>query len=374
MTDYRFDPNLARRRDAPVVVLRRPRGARAGEARRLRPHLAARRARGAGRRAGRLLHGDASEASRCSSCGKDEVLRAISNVCRHRAGPVACGEGKARRASSAATTAGATGSTASSSATPEFDGRRGVRPRRCAAPAVPRRHARVARLREPRPRGATARARSSARSRRCSTPRRAARYRLARAQGLGARLQLEGLRRQLPRGLPHPDRPSVAPPRARLRAVPHRDEAQWYSQQHAPMKRPSGSAVTAGEPEVRYYWIYPNLMINVYADNFSTNLILPLGPRRTLTVFEWFFPDPEDAARRRRRDRRLQRRDPARGHRHLRGRAARPRVAATTTAAATPSQRENGVHHFHGLYVGGDGDTETVGERRGARGDEQARP
>jgi choline monooxygenase len=34
-------------------------------------------------------------------------------------------------------------------------------------------------------------------------------------------------------------------------------------------------------------------MLNVYPDNYSTNLIVPLGPERTLTVFEWYFLDPE---------------------------------------------------------------------------------
>ena len=34
-------------------------------------------------------------------------------------------------------------------------------------------------------------------------------------------------------------------------------------------------------------------MLNVYPDNFSTNLIVPLGAERTLTIFEWFFREPE---------------------------------------------------------------------------------
>jgi len=45
--------------------------------------------------------------------------------------------------------------------------------------------------------------------------------------------------------------------------------------------------------EAAYWWVWPNLMLNVYPDNFSTNLIVPLGAERTLTIFEWFFREGE---------------------------------------------------------------------------------
>ena len=35
-------------------------------------------------------------------------------------------------------------------------------------------------------------------------------------------------------------------------------------------------------------------MLNVYPDNYSTNLILPAGPSRTRAVFEWYFRNPEE--------------------------------------------------------------------------------
>ncbi len=44
-----------------------------------------------------------------------------------------------------------------------------------------------------------------------------------------------------------------------------------------------------GDDRALYFWVFPNLMLNVYPDNFSTNLILPLGHDRTLTIFEWYF-------------------------------------------------------------------------------------
>ncbi len=64
--------------------------------------------------------------------------------------------------------------------------------------------------------------------------------------------------------------------------------------QVSPIKSRTGR-LRAGVPadEAAYWWVWPNLMLNVYPDNFSTNLIVPLGAERTLTIFEWFFREPE---------------------------------------------------------------------------------
>jgi choline monooxygenase len=66
-----------------------------------------------------------------------------------------------------------------------------------------------------------------------------------------------------------------------------------YSIQIAPTRRAERIRTEGGDDEVRYFWIYPNLMLNVYPDNFSTNLILPLGHGRTVTLFDWYFKDVE---------------------------------------------------------------------------------
>jgi choline monooxygenase len=47
----------------------------------------------------------------------------------------------------------------------------------------------------------------------------------------------------------------------------------------------------------RYYWIYPNLMINSYAGAMDTNLVVPRGIDTTDVVFDFYFEDASDAAR-----------------------------------------------------------------------------
>ena len=60
----------------------------------------------------------------------------------------------------------------------------------------------------------------------------------------------------------------------------------------------SANASEGANAAALYYWIFPNFMLNIYPDNMSSNIILPLGHDRTLTIFEWFFAaeNPDTAA------------------------------------------------------------------------------
>jgi choline monooxygenase len=42
-----------------------------------------------------------------------------------------------------------------------------------------------------------------------------------------------------------------------------------------------------------YFWIFPNWMLNCYPDNVSLNIIVPVGPERTLAIFEWYLPEKD---------------------------------------------------------------------------------
>jgi choline monooxygenase len=130
---------------------------------------------------------------------------------------------------------------------------------------------------------------------------------------------------------------------------------RFHSIQHAPL-RPAASRLRPPErPEddgAQFYWLFPNLMLNVYADNYSTNLIVPLGPERTLTVFEWYFLDPESREARAKLAETVEFSDEIQVEdiriceavqRGLRSR--------TYDRGRYSARRENGVHHFHGLLA-----------------------
>ncbi|MBV8811630.1 MAG: Rieske 2Fe-2S domain-containing protein [Acidobacteriaceae bacterium] len=81
------------------------------------------------------------------------------------------------------------------------------------------------------------------------------------------------------------------------------DTFRYYSSQYAPIRprrpgRDESRRYTSsnGTDRALYFWIFPNFMLNVYPDNLSSNIILPVGHDQTLTIFEWFtYPKAAEA-------------------------------------------------------------------------------
>jgi choline monooxygenase len=133
---------------------------------------------------------------------------------------------------------------------------------------------------------------------------------------------------------------------------------RFHSAQYAPLR--SGDATRRmlgrdrrylrGDDEERalYYWIFPNLMLNLYADNLQLNAIVPLGLDSTLTIFEWFVhPDLSEEKLARLRESiafsdEIQREDIEVCEAVQQGLRSRAYDAGRFSA-----KRENGVHHFH---------------------------
>jgi choline monooxygenase len=131
------------------------------------------------------------------------------------------------------------------------------------------------------------------------------------------------------------------------------DTYRYYSSHYAPLRpaaRPADDAnrrYSSAEPGAGalYYWIFPNFMLNIYPDNMSSNIIVPLGPDRTLTTFEWFFlpgTDPETPARTMAFSDEIQQEDIRLCESVQRGLQSR-----TYNRGRLSVKRENGVHHFH---------------------------
>jgi len=122
----------------------------------------------------------------------------------------------------------------------------------------------------------------------------------------------------------------------------------WYSLQHSPLRDNDG---IYGDGEAFYYFVYPNVMLNIMPGRMQTNRVLPLGPDRCRVEFDYYYsPDPAAQARAE-RDREfsdeIQREDIEICEAVQRGLA-----SGTYDAGRLCPRRESGVWHFHELLRG----------------------
>jgi choline monooxygenase len=80
------------------------------------------------------------------------------------------------------------------------------------------------------------------------------------------------------------------------------DVAEWHTLQHSPLR---GSDAIYGTGEALYFFVYPNVMLNVMPGRLQTNRVLPLGPGRCRVEFEWFHAPTAAALARADNDREL---------------------------------------------------------------------
>lgn len=124
------------------------------------------------------------------------------------------------------------------------------------------------------------------------------------------------------------------------------DTFDWYSSQYAPLRKDARRYAPSG-PEPLYYWIFPNLMLNIYPDNLHSHVVLPLAADRTLVIFDWFqAPDSTKSLEETISfSDQVQKEDMLICERVQKGLAS-PHYHRGRYSVA----RENGVHHFHRLW------------------------
>ncbi len=74
------------------------------------------------------------------------------------------------------------------------------------------------------------------------------------------------------------------------------DLHRYYSVQHAPIRAGRGGnrqyQPASPDDEAQYYWIFPNLMLNIYQGQMQTNVVLPRGHDQCEVIFEWYAHEP----------------------------------------------------------------------------------
>ncbi len=124
------------------------------------------------------------------------------------------------------------------------------------------------------------------------------------------------------------------------------ETSRWHSLQHSPLE--SGDALY-GSGEALYWFIWPNTMLNVMPGRLQTNRVLPLGSDRCRVVFAYYYPpgavSPDEQHARDREFSDLVQREDVEMCEYVQRRLA----SGSYDAGRLNPLRENGVHHFHEL-------------------------
>jgi len=120
---------------------------------------------------------------------------------------------------------------------------------------------------------------------------------------------------------------------------------RWHSLQHSPLRANEG---LYGDGEAFYYFVYPNVMLNIMPGRLQVNRILPLGPDRCNVEFDYYYAADPAARARMARDREfseeIQQEDIAICEAVQRGLASGSYVAGRLNP-----RHESGLWHFHEL-------------------------
>jgi choline monooxygenase len=118
---------------------------------------------------------------------------------------------------------------------------------------------------------------------------------------------------------------------------------EWYSLQHSPLRN---SQDIYGAGQAFYYFVYPNVMLNIMPGRLQTNRVLPLGPERCRVEFDYYYAQQTEVLARVARDRafsdEIQAEDIAICEAVQRG-----LTSGQYTAGRLCPKRESGVWHFH---------------------------
>jgi choline monooxygenase len=127
--------------------------------------------------------------------------------------------------------------------------------------------------------------------------------------------------------------------------------------QHAPVKPDTASLYhqAPGEPDASYYWLFPNIMLNLYERQLQVNVVIPDGPDRCIVRFDWFALDAAaDFAQQPKFQQLLAFTEEVQAEDAHICRAVQRNLHSSAYRSGPYSPvRESGVHHFHRLMLAG---------------------
>ena len=120
----------------------------------------------------------------------------------------------------------------------------------------------------------------------------------------------------------------------------------WHSLQFSPLE---SSDALYGNGDALYYFIWPNIMLNILPGRLQTNRVIPLAPDRCRVDFDYFYPADRNDAAHRAQDEAFS--DEVQHEDIAICELVQHRLASGSyTAGRLNPKRESGVWHFHELY------------------------
>lgn len=71
------------------------------------------------------------------------------------------------------------------------------------------------------------------------------------------------------------------------------DTSDWYSLQHSPFQD-GDNLYKSDDGKAYYYYIFPNIMLNILPGRLQTNVIRPISPDTTEVIFKYYYKDLSD--------------------------------------------------------------------------------
>lgn len=127
---------------------------------------------------------------------------------------------------------------------------------------------------------------------------------------------------------------------------------KWYSSQKAPPVNGAQYYDGGSEPGAHYFWNFPNFMLNIYQGLVQTNQVIPTGIDSCIVRFEWYVRPSEEKSLLKKMNELVRFSDLIQEEDKKICESVQKNILSEDYHQGRFSvKRENGVHHFHGLLA-----------------------